>query len=191
MSQDLALARQVRKEQNAALDTLADLGNALGDGYVGLSAMALLMTFGEDRDRRVGQSGVLAFLEAGLVSQVVKNLTGRLRPSASPNDAGQWNGPSLGQFAFPSGHVTTAAALATVLAAAYPWGWVCYAIPPLVGWARMYSNQHWASDVYFGFLVGWGVASLQVPRVQWSAPPLRLGWRRWDQWEVRWSLHFS
>ncbi len=184
-TQDLAIAQNIRKEQNSTLDTLAGIGNTFGDGYVGLSAMALLMTFGGEHDQRVGKSGVLAFLEAGVVTQVFKNLTGRLRPSASPNDSNQWLGPRLGSLAFPSGHVVTATAFSVVLANAYSWGWVFYAVPPLVGWARMYTDAHWASDVFFGFLVGWGVASLQAPRVQ-SFSSLKIGMNRYGTPEIAW-----
>lgn len=187
MTQDVFIARQMRQDHTAPLDGLGQVGNALGDGVFGLSAMALMMAFGGEFDRKVGVTGVLAFVEAGILTQVAKNLTGRLRPSDSPEEAGRWTGPRIGNFAFPSGHVTTATLFSVLMANAYGWGWVCYAVPPLVAWARMYSDVHWASDVFGGFLLGWGVASLQETRVQ-SNSPVRFNWRRADQWEVAWVV---
>ena len=58
---------------------------------------------------------------------------------------------------FPSGHATQAFAVASVISAHSDQVWVsvtAYTIAGLVGFARMYHNAHWTSDVTAGALIG-------------------------------------
>ena len=66
--------------------------------------------------------------------------------------------------AFPSGHTTVAFAVSTVLAERIGGLWArigLYGIAGLTGFARIYNNQHWLSDVVAGGLLGF-VAGLHV-----------------------------
>ncbi len=61
----------------------------------------------------------------------------------------------------PSGHTTVAFAAATVLAEQYPSLMVAipaYGVAGLVGFSRVYANQHWTSDVLVGAMLGTAVA---------------------------------
>lgn len=94
-----------------------------------------------------------------LINDSLKHLFGRalLRETSDPfaltksSDA-----PDMGM---PSGHTTTAFAVATVFADQYgeeskyiPV--IAYGLATLTAWSRVYDNSHWASDVFIGAIVG-------------------------------------
>ena len=117
-----------------------------------------------DRDwARRGFLGGSAVAAAGLLDQALKNLLCRARPSA----------PEAGVFftgfpcvpapyalaSFPSGHATTAFALATVLSLWYPrWTAAWLALAAVVGWSRIALGPHFPSDVVAGAILGVAVA---------------------------------
>lgn len=72
-----------------------------------------------------------------------------------------WDGPgfSTSNLSFPSGHASSAFAIATVIALEYgdrafvpP---LAYGIATLAAFSRVNDNAHWASDVFFGAIVGY------------------------------------
>ena len=103
---------------------------------------------------------------ASNVSDVLKRVVGRSRPSASSSplrfDVGN-DDASVASASFPSGHSTVAFALAGASAAELaqhdtpgsrfiiP---TLYATATAVGMARVYGRAHWASDVVAGAAVG-------------------------------------
>jgi membrane-associated phospholipid phosphatase len=108
-----------------------------------------------------------AIIIAGSYSFVFKNIFQRKRPDASnPSDAGYWGGPFDGfqHNSFPSGHTTVAFAAATALSTYYNdkfWvGLTSYSLATVVGISRIYSNDHWASDVLAGAVLGYSIGKL-------------------------------
>jgi membrane-associated phospholipid phosphatase len=113
-------------------------------GYIGVRALFLFGT--------VGISGIAV--------NIIKPLLGRARPLLWLRDGlygfepfsyftPLWNG-------MPSGHATTAFALAFSLAKLYPRGrplWFAYAL--LLALSRLMVNAHYLSDVFAGVLLGW------------------------------------
>ncbi len=103
---------------------------------------------------------VSSLIAAGLVTPVLKTLTGRSRPNAEqgPHDFNPFGGAE----SFPSGHATEAFALAASIAQNYDQRWVkglSYGVAGLVGYARIEHDEHWLADVASGALIGIGVAN--------------------------------
>lgn len=104
---------------------------------------------------------------AGLVGFTIKQLTGRQRPNHGDSpDPRAWSGPFKGEVgsSFPSMHTATAFATASFLSSAYPnkkWiGVSTYSMAALVGLSRLNDDRHWASDVLFGAVIGYGIGKL-------------------------------
>jgi membrane-associated phospholipid phosphatase len=124
---------------------------------------------------RGGVLGGLAVAIAGILDQVVKNLTCRARPSAEGAGAFLADFPCVPApyelASFPSGHATTAFALATLLALWYPRGTAGFLlVATLVGWSRVALGSHFPSDVLAGAILGSAV-------VLW----LSNVWKLWDE----------
>lgn len=109
-----------------------------------------------------------AMIVGAIATELVKGFAGRSRPfvtaDSNPHD---WNfGAGFGsesRQSFPSGHTMTAFAAAAALSSEVQLHWPRYAWPArialyggasMVGLARMYRNQHWASDVALGAGIG-------------------------------------
>ncbi|MCX5643737.1 MAG: phosphatase PAP2 family protein [Phycisphaerae bacterium] len=67
--------------------------------------------------------------------------------------------PDGGPWSRPSGHTSSAVAVASVLHEFYGWkvGLPAYAGAGLVAWRMMDEGDHWAGDVLFGAVLGWVV----------------------------------
>jgi membrane-associated phospholipid phosphatase len=101
--------------------------------------------------------GAEALVDGGIVFSVLKNVSQRQRPG---HDEGQ------GEFfdgghSFPSGHATSAWALATVVANEYKdhraVEIAAYGIASAVSVARFAGRNHFLSDVLVGSAVGYGI----------------------------------
>ncbi len=83
---------------------------------------------------------------------------GRHRPSKG-NPADTFDGPSTSNKSFPSGHTSTAFAIATVVASEYEYVPfvvpISYGIATMTGFSRMNDNKHWVSDVVLGAALGY------------------------------------
>jgi undecaprenyl-diphosphatase len=106
--------------------------------------------------------GGLAVAVAGILDQAVKNLTCRARPSVEGAGAFLVDFPCFPApydlASFPSGHATTAFALATLLSIWYPrWMGGFLALAALVGWSRVVLGSHFPSDVLGGAILGCAV----------------------------------
>ncbi len=102
-----------------------------------------------------------AVLLSGLVADVIKLLAGRARPKLLA-EAGVFGFEPLGLHAdrqsFPSGHATTAAALAAALAwLGVVWRGPLVAFALVIAASRVVINAHYLSDVIAGLSIGWVV----------------------------------
>jgi membrane-associated phospholipid phosphatase len=110
----------------------------------------------DNKAQETALDGLIAsILAGGIIAGVLKEVTGRYRPSTH---RGVYSfKPFSGNASFPSGESTEAFAAGSVIAAQYPHLWVeipCYGIASLVAFARMREDGHWASDVVAGALIG-------------------------------------
>lgn len=140
-------------------------------GIVPLSVGTLMWAGGavthDDFVKNLGLESTQAVVLSGALTVGIKGLIGRTRPNAAPDDPDQYY-PGRGFFnasraSFPSGHTSAAFAVATVLSkemsARFPrQRWLIrgalYGAAGTVGFARMYQNAHWPSDVVTGAALG-------------------------------------
>lgn len=146
-----------------AMQLLTWLGYGAVDIGVPL-ALALVGWWRGNADLRMrGLWGAGTVAAAGVLDEIVKNVTCRARPTA-PGAGTFFAGfpcfPAPYAYAsFPSGHATTAFAAAVVLAMWYPRGaGVFVGLAVLAGLSRVMLGAHFPSDVLAGALLGSGVA---------------------------------
>jgi len=150
----------------------------LGDGVLTIGLPCVMGLVGWWRGQRAlcrrGLLGGATVAGAGLIEILLKNLACRARPNAA--GAGEFFSrfPCLpAEYAvasFPSGHATTAFALATLLSLWYPrWAPAFVALAGLVALSRVALGAHFPSDVLAGAVLGMGVALIvhaKVPGVR-------------------------
>lgn len=114
------------------------------------------LLFHNDNARATAQDGILSsIIAAGIITPSLKYIIGRRRPADTCSQ--HHFAPFSCDVSFPSGHTTEAFAVASVIAEHYDSIWIkaaSYGTAGLVGYARMEQNDHWASDVLAGALIG-------------------------------------
>src|SRR5690606_18603464 len=174
-SLDLAIAHAVRRtdiQENGTAQAVAGVFRVASLPGTLLLAGALY-GIGELQDRpdlsELGLNTGQAIVGAGAVTLAGKVAAGRARPRVSPENSSDF---ALGRGArgndyqsFPSAHTAAAFAAATVLvldvsdrhhgsaAWAYP---SFYAAAGMAGLSRLFDEEHWASDILAGALIGIG-----------------------------------
>jgi membrane-associated phospholipid phosphatase len=118
----------------------------------------------DKKAKQVALGGVQVFIMTGITTQIIKHLTHRHRPYQNdPSNPRLWDGPFTGwdYTSFPSGHTSTAFALASLISSVYKdkiWvGIVSYTLATGVAWSRVYENKHWPSDVLIGAALGFAI----------------------------------
>lgn len=153
----------VQDNRNDTNNRLANVFTPFGDGaYMAPALVAYYLQgyyFDNSKSRRVALLSMESFAVTGLFATAIKYGAGRHRPETGDN-ASRWDGPDISRnYAFPSGHTTTAFAIATVFASEYesePWvPPLAYGIAAMTGLSRINDNKHWASDVFFGGALGY------------------------------------
>ncbi len=143
----------------------------LGTWWVfGIAIVVLVVLFW--RTGRMVQAVYLAATVgvAIVLNPLLKLVFERDRPDVDPV-------VEISHYAFPSGHTTTATAIATALAIiAWPtrWRWPVIAAAALfsltMAWSRVYLGVHWPSDVVAGLALGLSIALFVRLLVPWPSP---------------------
>ena len=161
------------------MDPLWDGVAYLGNGWVIAPTCLTVALFSgwsrRDQARETALRCFAAYAVSGIAAQGVKRLLGRPRPRVIDDSMAGW-GPSFesGFDAFPSGHATSAFALAAVLSHYYPRGrGVFMILACLVGTARVVRGSHWITDVVAGALLG-ALIGVWVTAVTWEYPRWRV-----------------
>ena len=105
------------------------------------------------------------FVLSGAATQVLKYVFGRHRPN-SMDPSTTWDGPRIKRDqakwpSFPSSHTAVVFAIATVLFFEVRNKWVggtAFLLAVLTGITRVIKSQHWASDAFFGGVLGYVIA---------------------------------
>ena len=121
---------------------------------------------GDTKARAVAMDSVSSsVIAAGIITPFIKFAAGRVRPNASDHTF-EFK-PFSGNYSFPSGHVTQAFAVASVISSHYDSWWVqglSYGLAGAVGYSRIEQNSHYASDVVAGAIIGTVVGRTIVKR---------------------------
>jgi membrane-associated phospholipid phosphatase len=137
-------------------DAVEELGSLPGIAGVVGGAAILGFAFDSDLAKSISADAGEAVLVSGLFAEIGKQTTGRHRPR---DGEGPFSfHPFSGDASLPSGHTTTAFALASAVSEDLgndPWIAVpAYALAALVGFARTRANAHFASDIVLGGTIG-------------------------------------
>jgi membrane-associated phospholipid phosphatase len=163
---DQDLKDWVQRRRNRTTDDFSRIFTPFGDALYTLPAAGFVYLYGEvqqsEKAKRIGLLGAESIILAGAFTQVIKMAGHRHRPDTG-DQYNRWDGPgfSTDNLSFPSGHASTAFALATVVAGESDIPYVApaaYGIASLVALSRLNDNVHWSSDVFFGSAVGYFTA---------------------------------
>ena len=141
-------------------------------GGPGVIWFAALLWLGGRAVKRVrlallGLRGAEAIAVASALSGIVKGIAGRARPFVTPDEPWHWNflhgWGDAHYYSMPSGHTTATIAFAAAIGVASarwaPPARIAMTLGALltvlfVAFARIYTNQHWFSDVLIGAVLG-------------------------------------
>jgi membrane-associated phospholipid phosphatase len=127
-----------------------------------------LILFGKFYNQKcysAGKTLLLGFISSGIMVQVLKHLTGRVRPRIK--DDLVFMGPSLekGYDSFPSGHTMEAFCFAYIFSYYFPrYRVFFYSWAVLIGIARVEGIAHFPSDVLAGAVIGIVIAKILIAK---------------------------
>lgn len=205
---DADVQRIARDSAVQAVPGLAPVARAVntwgGDGVIWFAALLWLGGRAIKRQTwaRVGLRGAEAIAIASAISGIIKGLAGRARPFLTPGEPWHWDfnhgWSDARYFSMPSGHTTaTVAFAAAVVMATRDWApgrRAALSVPlcvsaMLVGVARIFTNQHWISDVVVAMLLG-TVTAIVLSRLHARAAESRVPGApsRYHRWMLGASL---
>jgi membrane-associated phospholipid phosphatase len=114
---------------------------------------------GDDGLRKTGLLCLESYVINGVIVTAEKLLLGRSRPTSGEGpSAFHWFSFKNHEHSFPSGHASSAFAVASVIAGrsdSVLVGVFAYGLASLVAVSRVNNNEHWASDVVAGSIMGY------------------------------------
>ena len=151
------------------LDNLSDVGYNYGNAAYAVAFSGAIYLGGKIfRDEKFSTTGRMlleGLFYAGLTTTILKSVIGRSRPYTEDGPS-RFNGFQLKTetTSMPSGHVTVAFAMSSVLAERIDNVYASvflYSLAASTVFQRIYSDSHWASDcipaAVIGFVIGKGV----------------------------------
>jgi hypothetical protein len=141
---DQEVSRSMHNHAREFGDAGEIVGPIITNSIAGGAFLASRLTKNE-HFRAFGYTLAQAYGTNAILTQGIKFATHRMRPDGSASNS------------FPSGHTSSAFAVATVVTNYYgkKWGIPLYAFSGLVGLSRIEKRQHWPSDVLAGAALGY------------------------------------
>jgi hypothetical protein len=181
-TQDDKIKTSVQNHKNTTKDNLSD--DAKKIYLLSFPAIVGLGVYGyvapDEKAKTTFLLSAESFVITGVFVQVLKHSTGRHRPyTGDPHDT--WSGPTNNgaYLSLPSGDASTAFAIASVVASEYDNMFIpplVYGISTLISLQRVYTDGHWASDVFvasaIGYFTGKAIVASHAKGSTWSFQPL-------------------
>lgn len=150
----------------------------LGDGAF-IIPLAIIIFF---RNRALSALMISTYLFSGLIAQIFKRSFQYLRPSKDEDIRTilEQLALNLDEFAkynsFPSGHTTSAFAMAFILF--FNWNnpklkWILPILAIIAGFSRVYLIQHYFADIFFGTIIGIISATIMQMTMPWWEKKLK------------------
>lgn len=161
-SYDGRIRHAAGKNRTSSLDGLSKQTEKIGNGGYELALLGAFAGAGRVfRNDKLTDTALLAaesFLAANAIGTALKYSAGRSRPYGE-NGKRSFRPFSFRtvRTSFPSGHTTSAFSVASVLASRYDSVWAGLAVYGAASAAAIqcvYSDKHWASDVFAGAVLG-------------------------------------
>ena len=166
--------------ESAAVHKVSDIAVIMGNGEYQFIGSALFTASGlllhNETALKTGSNIAEAILSTGLFVQLLKRITGRESPIVSTENGGEWDlFPSIKEYqkhqpefySFPSGHLSTATAIFTVIANNYPnVKWirpVGYSLLGILGMSLVDRGMHWYSDLPLAYFLGYSFGNIIAP----------------------------
>jgi membrane-associated phospholipid phosphatase len=157
---DVPMRRFSQDHQSKAADDFTRIVEPFGQQY----SLAVLGAYGiagfvfhDAPAKDIAIDGAMTSLLTGvIIVPISKRVIGRARPNQGEG-ADSFHPFNTHYESFPSGHATQAFAVASVISAHSDNLWVnisAYTLASFVGYARIYHDAHWLSDVSAGALIG-------------------------------------
>lgn len=171
---DIELLLDINLNRNQDLDnTFIGISNSVTPISIGIPILLFSMSM-INKDSLMQRKSIYiaaSIATNSIFSTILKHSINRPRPFESYLDV--QNMMNVNTASFPSGHTSTAFALATSLSIAYPKWYVIvpsYTFAGVVGYSRMDLGVHYPSDVLAGAILGAGSAFLCYKAQQWIFP---------------------
>jgi membrane-associated phospholipid phosphatase len=156
---------EIKDNRSSTTDAFFAVFEPFGNSALTIPAMIGFYMYGRfGENEKVERTALLAsesFLVTSLFTGILKIGVGRVRPSIEGVTANTFHPPwtSRAGNSFPSGHTSTAFAIATIVANEYEnvplLAPISYGIASLTALSRLNDKKHWASDVIFGAALGY------------------------------------
>jgi membrane-associated phospholipid phosphatase len=162
---DAKIQKWVQNHKTTTTNNIGDNVTFLGFGKYTPVLLGGMYMYGHVADdgkmRKTVLLSVESFVLTGVFVQVLKYSTHRHRPYTEDGPYA-WDGPRLhgsnDSYSFPSGHASSAFAIATVIASEYDNYWVpslAYGIAAITSFNRVSHSAHWSSDAFIGSAIGY------------------------------------
>ena len=167
---DQPVRTMIKAHQSSTVKHFLHLGVVYGSVFtaVGVGGSMYLAGLGFSRPwlHETGREVLTSVALAEITTGVLKVVSGRTRPYVNEGPYKfHFIGKNNSSWSFPSGHSTAAFSVSTVLAAriSNPYATIgLYVVSSLAAAQRIYSDNHWLSDVILGAAIGTAVGHIVV-----------------------------
>jgi len=152
------------------LNNIADVGHNYGNAAYAVAFSGAVYfggkIFREEKYSTTGRMLLEGLIYAGITTTVLKTIIGRSRPYTEDGHS-RFNGFQLKTetTSMPSGHVTVAFAMSSVLAERIDNDYASVFLYSLAGstvFQRIYDDKHWASDTLLAAVIGYTIGKAVV-----------------------------